>query len=367
VYDEGHPKGDELYVGQRAEVEDARVSAADLYARHASHLFRFCLGQLRNRAEAEDAVQTTFLQAFRALQRGTIPNIERAWLIAIAQNVCRTMQRTSARRRDVETDADPDLIAGADADHPLREEISELERALEHIPANQRRALMLHEWRGLRYREIAGVMGISQTAVEMLAFRARRSLSQALNSGAARARQALDVGGILTALRGLLSSGSGVHALAGAGVAGLALATLGASPAPASQARAEAPARPSEIVRSSVLGHAPRNAVVSPKRARVAAAVNQVRDSGNAADASVGPATSHPHVVGSPQTSSASPRTSSPSQVASAPTLPPVSLPPAVTTTLPVSVPTLPQPPALTVPQLPAVTVSTPTVTLPSP
>jgi len=187
-------------------------------------------------------VQTTFLHAFRALQRGTIPHIERAWLTAIAQNVCRTMQRSSSRRRNVETNADPELIADASpAAQPVPDEIVGLEQALARIPANQRRALMLREWQGLRYHEIANVMGMSQSAVEMLAFRARKSLSESLNAERSdkrtRIRQALDAGGVLSALRALLAGGSGVHALAGAGVAGLALATVGATHSPAEQAR----------------------------------------------------------------------------------------------------------------------------------
>ena len=183
-------------------------------------------------------MQTTFLHAFRALKRGTVPHVERAWLIAIAQNVCRTMQRTSSRRRNLETNTDPELAADvSNAAQPLPDEIVGLDQALARIPANQRRALVLREWNGLRYHEIADVMGMSQSAVEMLAFRARRTLSESLNAERrgtrSRIRQALDASGILSAFRALLAGGgSGVHAIAGAGVAGLALATFGATPAP---------------------------------------------------------------------------------------------------------------------------------------
>ena len=78
-------------------------AAADLYARHSARIFGYCLGLLRNREEAEDAVQTTFLNAYRGLRRGIEPEFEAAWLFKIAQNVCRTRRESSWRRGRVET------------------------------------------------------------------------------------------------------------------------------------------------------------------------------------------------------------------------------------------------------------------------
>ena len=51
---------------------------------------------------------------------------------------------------------------------------------LEQLPEQQRRAILLREWQGLSYREIADELAISQAAVETLIFRARRSLAQGL-------------------------------------------------------------------------------------------------------------------------------------------------------------------------------------------
>ena len=65
------------------------------YARHSQRIFGYCLGLLRNREEAEDAVQTTFLNAYRGLRRGIRPEFEAAWLYKIAQNVCRTRRETA--------------------------------------------------------------------------------------------------------------------------------------------------------------------------------------------------------------------------------------------------------------------------------
>jgi 3-keto-5-aminohexanoate cleavage enzyme len=52
------------------------AAAGDLYERYSRQIFGYCLHQLGSREEAEDAVQTTFMNAFRGLQRGIVPELE---------------------------------------------------------------------------------------------------------------------------------------------------------------------------------------------------------------------------------------------------------------------------------------------------
>jgi RNA polymerase sigma-70 factor, ECF subfamily len=202
------------------------VRATDLYERYASRLYGFCLHRLGSREEAEDAVQTTFLNAFRGLSRGVVPASESAWLFKIAENVCLSRHRAAFRRRRVEAPADlaaveETVAAPARAD----DELIPLEDALAEMPEAQRRALLLREWQGLSYREIAAELEVSQSAVETLIFRARRSLARRLEAPRERIRrvgQAIDVGAALSALKGALSTGAVVKAVvAGAAVTGL--------------------------------------------------------------------------------------------------------------------------------------------------
>src|SRR6266702_1741514 len=87
----------------------AEAALTALYERHASRVFGFCRNWLRSREEAEDATQTTFLNAFRGLERGIVPAHEEAWLLSIARNVC--LSRTDAvRRRAVEVPRDPHTL-----------------------------------------------------------------------------------------------------------------------------------------------------------------------------------------------------------------------------------------------------------------
>lgn len=148
-----------------------------LYRRHATHVYRYAYGMLRNRADAEDVVQTTFLNAFRALERGEKPRAPLNWLIKIAHNVCLQRFRTAARRpQEVELDYDvADEVA--EDDRPAADDIR---RALGHLAFNQRAAIVLREIEGRSYAEIADVLGMSTTAVETLIFRARRALREQL-------------------------------------------------------------------------------------------------------------------------------------------------------------------------------------------
>lgn len=166
-----------------------------LYERYSRQIYTYCFHQLRNKEEAEDATQSTFLNAFRGLQRGIDPEFESAWLYKIAQNVCLTRQRSTSRRRRVESpgdlDAMQDFVPAREVD---RDELVRLPEALEGMPELQRRALLLREWQGLSYREIADELALSQAAVEALLFRARRALAASLSEeGGAKRRIAKGV------------------------------------------------------------------------------------------------------------------------------------------------------------------------------
>ena len=199
-------------------VADSVASAThDLYQQYGKQIYAYCLHQLRSREEAEDAVQTTFLNAFRGLQRGTTTRFEQAWLYKIAANVCIARRSSSGRRLRLEAPDDFEMLeeivpsGSASAGDTL--ELMGLDEALEQMPENQRRAILLREWQGLSYREIAAELELSQGAVEMLIFRARRTLASALEEPAVpkrrvgKAKTGFSFGSLLAALKGLFSAG----------------------------------------------------------------------------------------------------------------------------------------------------------------
>src|SRR5438874_8715628 len=149
-----------------------------LYSKHATDVYRYAFGVLRNEADAEDVTQTTFLNAYRALRRGEQPRAPLNWLIAIAHNVCRQRFRAASRRpQEVELDRDVAETLVVDDGSPTLED---MRRALGHLAFNQRAALVMREIEGRSYAEIAEVLDLSVSAVETLIFRARRALREQL-------------------------------------------------------------------------------------------------------------------------------------------------------------------------------------------
>ena len=204
-------------IGRASRVEGAVAPEADvtraLYEEYANQVFRYCLQQLGSREEAEDAVQSTFLNAFRGIKRGVVPELEAAWLFKIAHNVCLSRRRSAWRRGRIESPADFEVIEElTPAPSRRADELIGLQEVLERLPETQRRAILLREWQGLSYREIAAELELSQGAVETLIFRARRSLAsgleQPLQSKRRRVARAFDWGNVLAGLKAALIGGS---------------------------------------------------------------------------------------------------------------------------------------------------------------
>ncbi|MFL5979166.1 MAG: sigma-70 family RNA polymerase sigma factor, partial [Gaiellaceae bacterium] len=151
-----------------------------LYRKHAGDVYRYALVVLRNEADAEDVTQTTFMNAFRAMERGERPRQPQNWLITIAHNVCRQRFRQSQRRPNEVVYEEELAEAVVDEDALSAEDIR---RALGHLAFNQRSALVMRELEGRSYQEIAEILGVSVSAVETLIFRARRALREQLEEG----------------------------------------------------------------------------------------------------------------------------------------------------------------------------------------
>ncbi|MEA2409520.1 MAG: hypothetical protein QOC77_81, partial [Thermoleophilaceae bacterium] len=152
-----------------------------LYRRHVHDVYRYALGMLGNPPDAEDVTQTTFLNAYRAIQSGERPRKPGAWLRTIAHNVCRQrFRQAAARPREVVA---LDEMRGAEVhDEPEGPSAADITRALRSLPFNQRSAIVMRELEGRRQSEIAAALGLSESAVEALLFRARRAMREQLEA-----------------------------------------------------------------------------------------------------------------------------------------------------------------------------------------
>jgi RNA polymerase sigma-70 factor (ECF subfamily) len=230
------------------------ASTALLYERHSPRVFRYCLRMLGNREDAEDATQTTFMQAFRAHQRGVVPTFETAWLLTIARNVCHARYRSGKRRAAVELVRDPqDIEELAAGNESVNGALMGLQEALVRLPEMQRRAFLLREWKGHSYAEIAEELGVTVPAVEALIFRARRALAHDLGGEVKRRAHVFDFASLLAiAVKALLGGGAAVKVAVGAATVVSAGAVVGgAVQMQRDDAPAPRPAQPAKEMRTS--------------------------------------------------------------------------------------------------------------------
>jgi len=319
----------------------AGVDAHALFERQYPLVLRFCRSKLRSREDAEDAAQTTFFYALGSLGQGTVPTTEAAWLLTIARNVCLNRWDATRRRSRVEVARDPHVLQEV---APGREDsdgqLIGLQDALGRLTEPQRRAILLREWQGLSYAEIATELDLSESAVETLLFRARRSLARELQGG----RSLRDLGSLLGGLKSLLGGAGAAKVAVGVGVAAVVVVGIAAAP---------------QLERT----HAPP-AVVPPAGTRIAkteapAATSSSltgRDATPPARRGRRPASSSPAAATAPTAPTASAPAAAPSaSSAPGPAANPTEPTPSAATPQPPANETTPPPADLPVPQLPSV------------
>ncbi len=152
----------------------------DLYTRTSWRVLGFLLAMTRDRNQAEDLCQITYLKLHRA-RAGWIDGAPlMPWLIAIARNVFldEARKRKRARERLSASGEVPEL---ADSREPAIVGLGEaIERAVEALGPLQREAFVLTRQSGLSTREAAQVLGASESAVKLRVHRAVAALREAL-------------------------------------------------------------------------------------------------------------------------------------------------------------------------------------------
>ena len=181
---ESNPSAGDSSRDELSQVDDLHLHAAEiraerLYEDYAGRVYRYCLSRLDSPEEAEYALQATYLNAWRSLSSGVEPVATIPWLFQIASNVCSSTLRTRLSGAG-EVLRSPETFDEIPAETRPSDDLLGLAGALENLPERQRQALLLRDWRGLSYDEIAAEMNSSYQAVETLLFRARKSVAAGL-------------------------------------------------------------------------------------------------------------------------------------------------------------------------------------------
>ena len=134
----------------------------DLVNTYQTQLLRLCYLHLRDKGLAEDAVQETFIKAYKALPNYRGESSMKTWLMRIAINSCRDAQRTGWWKhisRRVSLDMLPELSGD------LSEEALTVNLEIARLPGKLREVILLYYFQNLKVNEIAETLGISQSSV----------------------------------------------------------------------------------------------------------------------------------------------------------------------------------------------------------
>ncbi len=140
-------------------------------------LLRTCCVYLRDRDMAQDAVQETFLKAYKALDSFRSESTEKTWLYSIALNVCRDMLRSAWFRhldRRITLEQLPEPIA-----QPSEEDCF-LTVEVMRLPQKYREAVLLYYYEAMTTDEIAQALGVAKSTVSARLEQGRQALRKAL-------------------------------------------------------------------------------------------------------------------------------------------------------------------------------------------
>lgn len=158
----------------------------ELYARFGQRIALFIRGRIRDHGRAEDVAQEVFIAALRRLRASEQAIAFKPWIYEIAKNACIDEHRRSQRIREVSLEAsaelngDPGSLRSIAPTPPAamesKQQLEDLRGAFGGLSDSHHRLLVMREFEGRSYDEIAQHTGMSRQMVESALFRARRKL-----------------------------------------------------------------------------------------------------------------------------------------------------------------------------------------------
>ncbi len=169
----------------RAKLPTIPLPFEDAMRRHDREIMRFLVRMTRDREDALDLFQETFLRAYRAY-----PDLDseaglRPWLFKIAANLCRNRARDRARHsRVIAPDADAEVLDAVSphhlnhANHAAGDGALDMRRAIAALPGKQGQAFVMRKIVGLDYSEIGAALGCSEESARAGVYQALRKLKE---------------------------------------------------------------------------------------------------------------------------------------------------------------------------------------------
>jgi RNA polymerase sigma-70 factor, ECF subfamily len=143
-----------------------------LYERHAARVYAYCARILGNADEAKDVFQDSFIRLY---QKGILSCVGirvAPYLFTIARNACLSCLRA---RKDT-IDADECRLASDEVSFEKTERITLVQRAIQHLELAYREPLVLREYNGLSYDDIAALLSLPVSTVKIRIYRAKEKM-----------------------------------------------------------------------------------------------------------------------------------------------------------------------------------------------
>lgn len=166
----------------RADVAEQDVEFIELFHQYKSKAFYFALQTLGNRDDAMDVTQEAFLRLQKHWRRRDASKPFAPWLYSVVRNLAIDVLRKRSTHKECEIEAAPEASPAASPELDLqRKELSQrLWTEIQRLPEVQREALLLRDWHGLSYSEIAEATGTNVTTVNSRLHDARARLRDRL-------------------------------------------------------------------------------------------------------------------------------------------------------------------------------------------
>ena len=151
---------------------DTEKDIREAVIRYSDMLYKICIVILCNEQDVQDAIQDTFCRYLEKKPDFGDAEHEKAWLIKVATNICRDMIRFRIRHPKVSIDEVENILVTPEQRGTLME--------LLELPVKQKTVIYLHYVEGYPIKEIADILGITESAVKSRLLRGRKQMRDAV-------------------------------------------------------------------------------------------------------------------------------------------------------------------------------------------
>jgi RNA polymerase sigma-70 factor, ECF subfamily len=161
-----------------------------IYELYAPRVESVCFRMLGDSFDAQEAAQETFLRVYQSLPRFNGRYHLGAWIARIATNICLDHIRSRARKPSdatpleiLDLESDPADVSDPEHLYIRNTEARRVKRVLASLPPLHRAAIVLRDFEGLCYQDIASALDLTETQVKALIHRARKGFRKTWNGG----------------------------------------------------------------------------------------------------------------------------------------------------------------------------------------